>query len=448
LKRILLINPWIEDVSAYDYWLKPLGLLYISSALKTLGVEPVLVDCLDRYDSDLLSYSSGSGEKYFGTGKFVETVVPKPDCIASIPRRFKRFGFPEEVFRSKLQQLDHVDGVFVTSMMTYWHYGVSDTIRVVRQELPSIPIVLGGVYATLLPEHAKRNAGADLVCPGTGMKPIEKALLFLGIKKSVQSDWFDELSPDYSAYESPHYAVVITSLGCPFRCVYCASSYLWRHFLRRDPTKTAEHIEYLVKSSNLSDIVFFDDAILVGGGFKTLMKEIEHRSIRTRFHLPNGVHARFVDRETADLMYANNFKTIKIGLETSDRALQTSTGGKVFLNDIYRAVDNLSKAGFTYKEISAYIMLNLPGQSEEDVLDSLRICEELGLSPSLNEFTPIPGTLQWKELIERGSFAEDIDPLLLDNSIIPHWWKQGFSLDTVQRLKEAAWSLRRKLSGE
>ncbi|MFQ5628541.1 MAG: hypothetical protein ACE5I1_07255 [bacterium] len=27
----LLVNPWITDFAAYDFWSKPLGLLYIAS---------------------------------------------------------------------------------------------------------------------------------------------------------------------------------------------------------------------------------------------------------------------------------------------------------------------------------------------------------------------------------------------------------------------------------
>jgi len=448
LKRILLVNPWIEDVSAYDYWLKPLGLLYISSALKHLGIEPFVIDCLDRNDLELVSFGARRGDRLFGTGKFLEEEIPKPHSIALIPRKFKRFGFPEEVMRRKLEKSGSVDGVFVTSMMTYWHYGVSDTIRVIREEKPGIPILLGGVYATLLPDHARQYSGADFVCPGTGMKPLEKALGYLGLDRKLQFDWFETLDPDYSFYASPHYAVLVTSLGCPFRCTYCASNSLWNGFHSRDSVKTASYIQFLLETKHLSDVVFFDDAILAGNGFKELMREIENRRIRTRFHLPNGVHARFLDMETADLLFENNFKTIKIGLETSDPEMQNATGGKVSLREFYRAVENLSRAGFTFREVSAYIMVNLPGQSESDILNSLEVCEKLGVNPSINEFTPIPGTVQWKDLVDRGMFSEEIDPLLLNNSILPHWWEGGFSLKTVQRLKEAAWSLRRKLSGE
>ncbi|NLI06004.1 MAG: radical SAM protein, partial [Thermotogaceae bacterium] len=195
------------------------------------------------------------------------------------------------------------------------------------------------------------------------------------------------------------------------------------------------------------DVVFFDDAILFGD-FKALLKELLKRKIVRRFHLPNGVHARLLDVEMAGLLYDNNFKTIKLGLETSDPSMQLSTGGKVTNEDFFKAVKNLTNAGFTSREMSAYIMLNLPGQKVEDVEHSLEMCGELGVYPSLNEFTPIPGTEQWKTLIEDGVFDEGIDPLLLDNSLLPHWWKKGMNASQVQALKEMEWKVRRSLDGK
>lgn len=37
--RVLCINPWIYDFTAYDYWSEPLGLLYIASFFRERGVE-------------------------------------------------------------------------------------------------------------------------------------------------------------------------------------------------------------------------------------------------------------------------------------------------------------------------------------------------------------------------------------------------------------------------
>jgi hypothetical protein len=46
-KSILLVNPWIHDFAAYDFWMKPLGLLYVGAILRAAGCEVRLLDCLN-----------------------------------------------------------------------------------------------------------------------------------------------------------------------------------------------------------------------------------------------------------------------------------------------------------------------------------------------------------------------------------------------------------------
>jgi len=48
-KKILLINPWIYDFAAYDFWIKPLGLLYLGAILRQNRHEIHFIDCLDPY---------------------------------------------------------------------------------------------------------------------------------------------------------------------------------------------------------------------------------------------------------------------------------------------------------------------------------------------------------------------------------------------------------------
>ncbi len=47
---LILINPWVYDFAAYDLWSKPLGLLYLASQLRALGLTVHLIDCLDVHN--------------------------------------------------------------------------------------------------------------------------------------------------------------------------------------------------------------------------------------------------------------------------------------------------------------------------------------------------------------------------------------------------------------
>jgi hypothetical protein len=41
--RALLVNPWVYDFKAFDFWNKPVGLLIVANILKKIGFEPKLI---------------------------------------------------------------------------------------------------------------------------------------------------------------------------------------------------------------------------------------------------------------------------------------------------------------------------------------------------------------------------------------------------------------------
>ena len=52
MMKILFINPYIYDFTAFDLWLKPLGLLYVAAAVrKYSNCEMYWIDVLDRFQS-------------------------------------------------------------------------------------------------------------------------------------------------------------------------------------------------------------------------------------------------------------------------------------------------------------------------------------------------------------------------------------------------------------
>jgi len=76
--HILLINPWITDFAAYNFWIKPLGLLSIAALLRENGFRVTLIDCLD--------YSIKT--KRYGDGNFLKTKIEKPRPLKSIQRNY------------------------------------------------------------------------------------------------------------------------------------------------------------------------------------------------------------------------------------------------------------------------------------------------------------------------------------------------------------------------
>ncbi len=102
--------------------------------------------------------------------------------------------------------------MLIQTVMTYWYPGVREVIEDVRHFSPKATIVLGGVYATICPEHAA-TVGADLVIKGDHFTPLYEEL---GIKKPEGYQL-----PVWDLYPKLKTGVIKLTRGCPFRCSYC-----------------------------------------------------------------------------------------------------------------------------------------------------------------------------------------------------------------------------------
>ncbi len=222
--QILLINPWIYDFAAHNLWIEPLGLLTVAAALRNNSYGVTLIDCLAPFPGAPQPRSDGSG-------KFLKTIIDKPEPVSTVPRHYGRFGLPLDRFDAALAATLRPDLVMVASGMTYWYPGVVEAIRHVRTQFGPVPVVLGGVYATLCPEHAWEHSGADEVISGPG---LAAALRLAGKVTGFSFDsgpYADARAWPPPAHDllfhpsSPRgFASVLTSWGCPYDCTYCASA--------------------------------------------------------------------------------------------------------------------------------------------------------------------------------------------------------------------------------
>jgi len=442
-KNILLINPWIHDFAAYDFWLKPLGLLYLGGRLRQNGHQVHFIDCLDPYHPAMLKEGRKQPQRHaYGRGKFFREVIPKPDSLKMIPKNYCRYGILPEIFREELKNHQDTDIVLITSMMTYWYTGVFEAIKIIKEVLPKIPIVLGGKYATLCSEHATKYSGADFVISGAGEKQVLQLLQDLfGEEPSFMPDSENLDSFPYPAFyliRKIDQLPITTSRGCPYRCSYCSSHILNDKFRRRDPVKVADEIEHWQKKFGIKNFSFYDDALLVEPNkmIIPLLNELQKRNLSCQFHCPNGLHLREINQELSELLFQSGFKTIRFGFETSDFQRQRQTGGKVKNEELLNGVRYLKKAGYKTGDIGIYLLCGLPNQSAAEVRESIDFVHKCGAKPVLAEYSPIPGTKMWPEAVSASPFDIRHEPLYLNNSLLP-CRSDEFSVAAYTELKAA-----------
>lgn len=428
--NILLVNPPIYDFSAYDFWLKPYGLLRVAGYLRGQA-DLALFDYLDRFHP-LAPSASGQRVGTWERGQFYAVRAAKPVPFATIPRTYRRYGLPRTLFQAFLAEHGPFDAALIQTGMTYWYPGVQEVIADLRAYTPQTQIVLGGVYASLCPQHA-RSLGADLVIERAHLEPLWQRLRLTPRLHEP---------PLWEAYADLRVGVVKLTDGCPFTCTYCSVPQVYPRFAARPLERSLAELAWL-RQCGAQQVAFYDDALL----FKPeqilmpFLRHVVQHGMATQFHTPNALNARFITREMACLMVQAGFKTFYLGFESSAYAWQRRTGGKVYAHELERAVQHLVRAGADLGEITAYLIIAHPQTDQQDVEASMHFAHSLGLRLMLSEFSPIPGTpdgeqcRQWVDLDE---------PLWHNKTVFPLVF---LGAATVQRLKALCRALNSQLPG-
>ncbi|HQG31580.1 MAG TPA: radical SAM protein [Deltaproteobacteria bacterium] len=440
-RDVLLINPWIYDFAAYDMWAKPLGLLGLGAVLRKNGCRVSFIDCLKTPHPHMKGRVPKVGRG--GQGKYYREIVPTPRQIRDMARSYGRYGISTDAFLRDLASVPRPDAVLVTSLMTYWYPGVFEAIRLIRTAFEGVPIILGGIYATLCRDHAVRLSGADCVVSREGEREV---LDLLGRIWGTTPEFIPDMEdldtlpyPLFDLVDPLRYVCIQTSRGCPYRCTYCASHVISPKVRRRNPFKVADEIEYWSRSYAVQDIAFYDDALLFGAGAFALplMREIIRRDLNIRLHCPNALHARCIGREVAAAMKQSGFSTVRLGLETADPARQARSGAKVTNEEFLRAMENLTHAGFDPRDIGVYILCGLPRQHASEVFEAVRFVKSCGAAPMIAEFSPLPDTEEWEKACSCSRYPLADDPLFQNNTLLPCAW-EGLTPDMYREIKAAA----------
>ena len=322
--------------------------------------------------------------------------------------------------------------------MTYWYLGIIEVAKTLKEVFPNTPIVLGGIYATLCYEHAKTLKNIDDVVSGS-LDNFNYIFNKYNIPATVDASFETMPMPDYSFYKNLEYIVTRIGLGCPFSCSYCAQKILNKGiFKRKPPLVVKQEIDSLI-GDNIKNVAFYDDALFykADDNIKILLKEYIKDNKKIFFHTPNGLHARYIDKELAELMFQTNFINPRVSLETSNNELQKYSDNKVNNNLFETAINNLVRAGYKKGEYTSYLLVGHKYQKVEDIKKSIDFVHSLGAKVSLSEYSPIPLTKDWEKIDEK--YKQD--PLYQNNT----YYTLNNNIIDIQQIKLYAKELNKKL---
>jgi hypothetical protein len=405
----LVVNPWATDFKLYDEWMHPVGLYFLISFLKQNSAEVSFFNCLSRPE--------GETSKPNGTGVFFSRPYAKPLLYENIRRHYKIYGQTQESFEKHLLSAHKPNLVFIGTSMTYWVYGVFETVKTIRNIFPEVPIIIGGSSAILISSFLKASLPEINLFSGSLFD--QNAITGSGIPcfSSMNALSFQaSLLPAFKQLIFAYHGPVLSSTGCPLRCSYCASRFLHTRYQARSTSVVVEEIAFLQERFGVSHFAWYDDALLYKPRrhFIPLMRALSTVGIKASFHSPNGLHVRWLTQEVLETMAFAGFKTLRFGYESGSRAFSRDTSGKVRKNELEEKTRLALDNGFCARDIGVYVMAGLAGQSPGDVANEITFVASLSVKVKPVFFSPVPHTplfetyaRQFPELRETPLFHND-----------------------------------------
>jgi anaerobic magnesium-protoporphyrin IX monomethyl ester cyclase len=323
------------------------------------------------------------------------------------------------------------------SVLSTEHLWLEDACEKVKENFPSIPIIVGGIHAILYPEEVINIPWVDYVCTGEGEKTLLdfcnttenlrsdiRGIAYKVNGKSVInerehlcksiSDSFEDRDVYYRRYpilKNDELKQFIASRGCPYQCTFCFNEQLQDIFKSKGSyvrMKTPEHlIEEILRTKNNSIVkkIFFADDL-----FTMNKKWLRHFAplYRDKINIPYmcATRANQMDDEVADLLRMSGCHTVSFGVESGNERIRMQVlNKKVSDNEIIECADICHRKGL---RIQTSNMFCLPDETLEDAFDTIKLNIRLKTDFVFSTiFMPFPGTKLTKYCIANHYLKED-----------------------------------------
>lgn len=404
--RICLVYPPLNTEFIIPNVYPPMGIAYLASYLEQIGHSVSIVDAVaEGWDN-------------------------KREDICGL-------GFDETVERIKGEKPDLV------GLSCPYSGNSSTTLDLAKQikEEIDVPSVIGGSHPSILPEESL-EAGIDHVIIGEGEERLEKLIEHIedngnladidglaykengNIKvnepttyiKDLDSlpyparhllpmeryfEWEKHADPD-DIGEVKRSGVIISSRGCPYKCVFCSTYRVWGRVWRsRSAENVLDEIGYLKEKYNINHIRFMDDNMTLNiKRAKKILGGMIEREFDVTWTAPNGLRADIYDDELLDLMKKSGCLGIHLAIESGDQCVSDSIVNKRL--NLGKAEDYTKKAIEKGIPVSGLFIIGFPGETPEQMKNTVNFAKKLTKYGLRNSYFNVPMPLLGTRLREIG----------------------------------------------
>ena len=299
--------------------------------------------------------------------------------------------------------------------------------RLSKKALPHVPTVLGGCHVSFTAEETLReHTCVDFVVRGEGEQTLQELAAcvqkgqapegILGVSYRRNGDIVQNPSRPFirdlnslpwparhlmdlkqPSYNAP--GALITSRGCPGRCIFCSAGAMGGHRYRiRKPELVVDEMEYLHHEHGFRRLAILDDTFTALPKKLTLpaCREIKRRGLQIVWSCESRVDV--ATPEVLDAMREAGCDRVQFGVESgSPRVLATLRKG-ITLDQVRRAVKYAAGLGM---QVYCSFIIGHPDETEEDArqtIDFIHEIRRLGARfAALVFLVPFPGTEVYKQ---------------------------------------------------
>ncbi len=301
------------------------------------------------------------------------------------------------------------------SMVSYEYKRSYSLVRNIKASFPDVSIIVGGAHVSVMGEVVLSECEAvDYAIMHEGERPLvqlcrgevpegqipgllyrQDGSILSGPQPEPVKD-LDALSfPRYAQFDLRRYAKeinIVTSRGCPYRCIFCPNSLTAKIFRCRSARNVVDELEYWyargIRQFNIND----DNFTLKKSRVYQICDEIEQRDMVNLFiRCANGIRADRVDRELLARMKDVGFREVAFGADGgNNRVLEHIVHKGETLDDIENALQDACDLGL---KVKLFIIVGHPGETMEDIEDSIALAQRYPVVwVHLNNPIPYPGT--------------------------------------------------------
>ena len=443
--KIFLIQPPIQDFYQTSIRTQPIGLAYLAASLKNYGHEVEILDCQTEEKKSIPIPSELS---------YLRDFYPFHDRSPfKLYTGYYRFGMDWTEIRKRVKD-SKADVFGISSPFTPYHGEALEIGRIIKQWDRRKIVVMGGAHVSCDPKGVLRSPFLDYVILGEGEVRFPLLLEQIGKGKVRNIEEIDgigyrkdgeiRINPlqnfiqDLDSLPDParelldldryrmrkkRSTMIITSRGCPHGCAYCSAHLVMgTSFRTRTPEAIVKEMMECQKQYGIQNFDIEDDNFTFDQQrAKQLMNLIIETFGEGKIELSamNGISFASLDEELLKLMKKVGFHTINLSYVSTDPSTKERMRRPKTTTEFDKILEDAEQFGLN---VIAYAILGMPGQTIEEMVDTLiyLMGKKVLIGPSV--YYPTPGT----PLFERCK-QDDILP--------PHqcqWRSSAFPIETKE----------------